>query len=155
MQNRLWIFLIIGVLLLGGVLVMSNNKSQVKTGSEKQIQQETEDEKEDEAPGTEDVEDKDENEIDDKEVSKITVMDAGFEPDSVTVKVGSKVKWINKTAATANVSSAQHPTHEVYPPLNLGDFEPGKSVSLIFNEAGTYKYHDHLNPTKFGTVIVE
>lgn len=155
MKNKTVLILIVGVLLLGGALVMSNNKSQVKTGSQEQIQQETAAEKEDEAPGTEDVEDKDENEVDDKDVSKIKVMDAGFEPNSVTVKVGTKVKWINKTDATANVSSAQHPTHEDYPPLNLGDFEPGKSVSLIFPEAGTYKYHDHLNPSKFGTVIVE
>ena len=81
--------------------------------------------------------------------------DAGFEPQTVTVKAGAKVVWTNDTSATANVSSASHPTHLIYPPLNLANFEPGDSVSLVFEEAGTYKYHDHLNPTKFGTAVVE
>ena len=71
------------------------------------------------------------------------------------MKVGTKVRWVNKTAIAADVSSADHPTHLKYPPLNLGNFEPDKSVSLVFTEPGTYKYHDHLNPTKLGTVIVE
>jgi len=53
------------------------------------------------------------------------------------------------------VNSALHPTHLEYPPLNLGVIKPGESKSLTFPEAGTYKYHDHLNPSLFGSVTVQ
>lgn len=89
-----------------------------------------------------------------KEVS-VTETESGFEPQTVTVKVGTKVVWTNKSGATGNVSSAKHPTHLEYPPLNLTNYEVGETLSLVFDTAGTYKYHDHLNPSRFGTVVVE
>lgn len=85
----------------------------------------------------------------------VTLTAKGFEPQKVTVKVGTKVVWMNKSGEMANVSSAVHPTHLVYPPLNLENFDDGTSVSLVFDKSGTYKYHDHLNPSRFGTVVVE
>lgn len=89
------------------------------------------------------------------EENTVIVSPAGFMPKAVTVKVGTRVVWTNKSGEMTNVSSAMHPTHLVYPPLNLGDFEDGKSVSLVFAKPGTYKYHNHLNPSRFGTVVVE
>lgn len=87
--------------------------------------------------------------------SIVTETNTGFTPQTVTVKTGEKVTWTNKSGAMGNVSSANHPTHLVYPKLNLGDFAEGASVSLVFDTAGTYKYHNHLNPSRFGTVVVE
>lgn len=85
----------------------------------------------------------------------VTETSTGFTPQTITIKVGDKVTWTNKSGAMGNVSSANHPTHTIYPKLNLGDFADGATVSLVFDTAGTYKYHDHLNPSRFGTVVVE
>lgn len=85
----------------------------------------------------------------------VNVTADGFQPQTVTIKVGEKVVWVNKSGVESNVSSAVHPTHLVYPPLNLGSFADGASVSLVFDKAGTYKYHNHLNPSQFGSVVVE
>ncbi len=85
----------------------------------------------------------------------VTVTKTGFSPQSITIKVGESVTWINNDSVTHNVSSAAHPTHLVYPPLNLGDFAASQKVSLTFPKAGTYKYHDHINATLFGSVIVQ
>lgn len=85
----------------------------------------------------------------------INVTATGFDPKTVNVKVGTKVTWVNKSAAMANVSSAVHPTHLVYPPLNLGNFVDGASVSLVFKDKGTFKYHNHLDASQFGSVVVE
>jgi plastocyanin len=79
----------------------------------------------------------------------------GFEPQTLTVKSNTTVTWTNKSGGVANVSSANHPTHLLYPPLNLGNVEDGKTVSLSFDTPGTYTYHNHLNPTQFGKIIVE
>lgn len=88
-----------------------------------------------------------------KEVT-VTANTQGFEPQKVTVKVGTKVTWVNKSGGVSNVSSAKHPTHLVYPPLNLGNFQDGATVSLVFDKPGDYKYHNHLEPTQFGSVVV-
>lgn len=85
----------------------------------------------------------------------VTESSDGFTPQTITVKAGTKVTWINKSGDVGNVSSANHPTHLTYPKLNLGDFADGETVSLVFDTAGAYKYHDHLNPNRFGTVVVE
>lgn len=85
----------------------------------------------------------------------VSVNNNGFSPQSVTVKVGGLVTWTNTDSTVHNVSSANHPTHLIYPTLNLGEIKPGTSVSLTFPTAGTYKYHNHIYPKLFGTVVVE
>lgn len=86
---------------------------------------------------------------------KVNLTASGFNPQTITVKVATKVVWENKSGTTATVNSAVHPTHQVYPPLNLGSFEDGEVMSLAFDKPGTYKYHNHLNPSQVGTVVVE
>ena len=85
----------------------------------------------------------------------ITITSSGFQPSSLTIKAGETVVWSNQGGDTSNVSSSPHPTHTDYPPLNLGDIAPGASVSLVFPTAGTYKYHNHLNASQFGSIIVQ
>lgn len=85
----------------------------------------------------------------------VTVTSSGYDPQSLTIKAGTKVIWTNKSGVAVTVDSALHPTHLVYPPLNLGQFEDGSSKELVFDKAGTYRYHNHLNPTQFGSIIVE
>jgi len=80
---------------------------------------------------------------------------SGFVPVALIVKAGTTVSWLNQSGVTGNVSSAPHPTHTAYPPLNLGNFEAGKSISLTFNTPGTYKYHNHLTPSQSGSITVK
>ena len=89
----------------------------------------------------------------DKNLVKVSA--TGFTPQNLTVKVGDTVAWMNSDSADHTVNSAPHPTHTVYPPLNLGVIKPGDKKTLTFPTAGTYKYHDHLNPSLFGSVTVQ
>lgn len=162
MNNKIIWVIIIGVLLLAGVFVLSKNQSQTMVGTDSQVQtpQEVTDnddamEQEDEAVEDEDTSAMEEVESSMMETVTVSLNDTGYEPQTLNIKSGGKVEWLNNTRQTGNVSSAVHPTHEEYPPLNLGNFEPGEKVSLIFSEPGTYRYHDHLNPSTFGTVVVE
>lgn len=79
----------------------------------------------------------------------------GFSPATLTIKAGTPVTWTNKSGENATVSSDPHPTHTNYKPLNLGKFSDGESLSLTFDKPGTYAYHNHLNSSQTGTVIVE
>lgn len=90
-----------------------------------------------------------------EEQNMITLISAGFEPATLTIKAGDKVTWVNKSGADATVNSSPHPAHTDYPPLNLGTFSEGGTLVLTFDKVGTYKYHNHLNPGQFGTVVVQ
>lgn len=85
---------------------------------------------------------------------EVTITQSGFSPETVTIKVGTKVVWTNKSGQTATVNSDVHPTHLLYPPLNLGEVADGQSVALVFDKPGTYGYHNHLNPSERGTIMV-
>ena len=87
--------------------------------------------------------------------TEVKITPAGFEPATITIKAGDTVTWKNVDAQMHDVSSAPHPTHTTYPPLNLGNISPTMSKSLAFPTPGTYKYHDHLTPSLRGTVVVQ
>jgi len=90
-----------------------------------------------------------------QEENIVEITPNGFLPQGITIKTGESVTWQSKDMVDHTVNSALHPTHLEYPPLNLGVIKPGESKSLTFPEAGTYKYHDHLNPSLFGSVTVQ
>ena len=85
----------------------------------------------------------------------VNLTSKGFAPQTVTIKVGESVRWTNKSSAKASVNSADHPSHKLFPFLNLGLFNPGSTVQARFNSAGTFTYHNHFAPTQTGTVIVK
>lgn len=85
----------------------------------------------------------------------VEIASSGFSPQNITLKKGGSVTWINSDSENHIVNSAPHPTHTTYPPLNLGLIKPGDKKSLIFPDSGTYKYHNHLNPSLFGSVTVQ
>ena len=89
------------------------------------------------------------------EEKNVTVNVNVFSPQTLTINTGTKVTWTNKSGETTTVNSAPHPTHTLFPFLNLGSFDDGASVEVVFDKAGTYKYHNHLNPSQTGTVVVE
>lgn len=86
------------------------------------------------------------------ETKTIKLTKDGFSPKELNIKVGTKVIWENESGNPATVNSNNHPTHLLYPFLNLGEFANGQSLSVVFDKAGKYGYHNHLNPTQTGTI---
>lgn len=86
----------------------------------------------------------------------VTITSAGFSPSVITIKSGEIVTWMNNDTAPHTVNSDPHPTHTLYPILNtVGRIDPGAKKSLTFQPPGSYKYHDHLNPTLTGQVVAQ
>lgn len=79
----------------------------------------------------------------------------GFSPASLTISTGTKVIWVNQSGAVAIVDSNPHPAHTDYQPLNLGNFPDKGRLFLTFDKPGTYKYHNHFNPSQSGTITVQ
>lgn len=90
-----------------------------------------------------------------QEKNIVEIAASGFSPKNITIQKGESVTWKNTDSADHIINSAPHPIHTTYPPLNLGVIKPGDQKSLTFPDSGTYKYHDHLNPSLFGSVTVQ
>lgn len=89
------------------------------------------------------------------QVANVILGDSGFVPKDITVKQSTTVIWINKSGKAATVNSNDHPTHSLYPFLNLGEFPNSSSLQVVFEKKGKYDYHNHLNASEVGTITVE
>ncbi|QQG38663.1 MAG: cupredoxin domain-containing protein [Candidatus Woesearchaeota archaeon] len=98
------------------------------------------------------------------QIFTVEMSDSGFSSSSLTVNKGDTVKFVAKGSGSYWPASAIHPTHDVYPEAGgcIGSkfdackgLTDGEEFSFTFNEAGEWKYHDHLNPSKFGTITVQ
>jgi plastocyanin len=100
----------------------------------------------------------------------IDITEFGFTPDEMAVKQGDAVIWVNKNQRKSWPASDAHPTHTLYPdsginkcgtPEAAGIFDACKGLEenwtyiFVFREEGTWTYHDHLNPSFTGKIVVE
>ena len=87
------------------------------------------------------------------EATVITYSDSGFSPKSVTVKAGTTVKFESVAEAGMWVASAPHPAHTDYP--GFDQKQTGTIYQFTFTKVGTWKYHNHVNTSHTGTIVVE
>ena len=100
----------------------------------------------------------------------ITYTDSGFSPAELVVDAGTAVTFLNSSSRDFWPASAVHPTHKSYPGSGIekcgtdeedtifdacGAVHPGESYVFTFDEVGSWNYHDHLNASKFGKVVVQ
>lgn len=92
----------------------------------------------------------------------------GFVPQEITVEEGATVAWSNPSGRPMWVASDPHPAHtdlkgfdqlrvinRARPTISKKVRAHGGGVyEYTFVKAGTWKYHNHLNPTHNGTVHV-
>ncbi len=95
----------------------------------------------------------------------ITYSDNGFEPSEVSIKQGTRVRFLNTSQAAFWPASGVHPTHSLYPEKESTDClgssfdacEPlpkGEFYDFTFNYVGTWPYHDHLQAFNTGMITV-
>jgi len=84
----------------------------------------------------------------------ITFTNEGFMPSTVTVKKGTTVTVKNESNQRVQFSSDDHPTHRLNTEMNLDVLEPGESASFTAETVGTHGFHDHIDDSKTGTLVV-
>lgn len=86
----------------------------------------------------------------------ITYLGSAFSPSTLTVKLGTTVTFKNQGADPMWVASAMHPTHQLYPEFDQKSSSgPGSEYSFTFTKKGSWGFHDHLNPSVYGRIVVE
>lgn len=80
----------------------------------------------------------------------------GFQPAKFTVPVGTMIEFVNQSDSEMWVASNVHPAHEILPTFDqFKGVANGKSYMYTFDKKGTWPYHDHINPAREGTIVVE
>ena len=94
----------------------------------------------------------------------------GYTPKELTIKKGDRVTFRNESVRETWPASAMHPSHTAYPGSSVGKcgtteesqifdacrgLKQGEEWSFVFGESGEWFYHDHLNSSMFGKIIVQ
>ncbi len=100
----------------------------------------------------------------------VVLTNTSYSPNSLTIAKGTTVVFKNESNTQMWTASAMHPSHTAYSGTALSDhcpdvnnasfdacrgYEPGESWSFTFNKVGTWKYHNHMNPSAWGSVTVQ
>jgi plastocyanin len=78
-----------------------------------------------------------------------------FSPNEITVPVGSVVQFINESDIPMWIASTPHPQHTDLPTFD--QFKPygkGAVYRYVFDKKGHWGFHDHINPSVGGMVVV-
>lgn len=86
------------------------------------------------------------------EAGQVQITSEGFSPATIKVTKGSVVRWLNEDSSKHRVLGDKPDSA-----INSDeDLKQGDDYQLMFDEPGTYTYHDPLNPNNHkGTIIVE
>jgi plastocyanin len=75
----------------------------------------------------------------------VTMKNLAFLPDTIRVKVGDTVTWVNADDRDHTVSGSG---------LKSGNIKPGRTWSTTFSKPGNYPYGCQYHPRMRGTVVV-
>ncbi|MDZ4225407.1 MAG: cupredoxin domain-containing protein [Candidatus Andersenbacteria bacterium] len=85
----------------------------------------------------------------------VDIGDTGFTPATVTVAAGTKVTFVNNGQAAHWPASDPHPVHTDLPGFDAKHgLQTGEEYSFVFDKVGSWGFHDHLNPTLTGEIVV-
>jgi plastocyanin len=79
----------------------------------------------------------------------VSIQNFSFKPAHITIKRGTKVRWINKdsTAHTATANNGRS--------FDSGRLGPGKRYTHTFKSTGKKRYHCEIHPDMRASVVVK
>lgn len=86
----------------------------------------------------------------------VQISAAGFEPETLSVKQGTKVTWVNKDQALHQIAANPFPKNGTGPRSVRSEILNNlQTYTYTANTAGSFSYHDQLHPTINGTLVVK
>lgn len=87
----------------------------------------------------------------------VSITAQGFEPQTIKVKRGQAVTWVNQDDKPHHVVADPFPSGDSLKSLNsIEPLTKDDAYTSTFEKMGTFTYHDQLDPVGFkATVIVE
>lgn len=84
----------------------------------------------------------------------ITYTGQGFEPNQDTITVNNTVRIRNRSIRTLQFVSDPYAQRSDNPELNVGEVKPGESKTFYISQKGRWGYHNALDPSETGTLLV-
>jgi len=92
--------------------------------------------------------------------------DSGYNPQTLTIKRGQTVRFVNQGTGDTWPASDIHPTHSLYPQKSASDclgssfdackgLKPGQFYDFKFDTAGTWNCHNHLRANQKCSIVVQ
>lgn len=144
MSKKVVISVIAAVLVVGGVIFFASENSGEKTSNNGSSDSSIADDQSSASSSSSEA----------TSANVITYSDNGFSPATLTVKSGDKVTVKNTSSGPLQFDSNPHPEHTEDPELNIGLIDPGKSATITVTNTGSHGYHNHLNSSDTGTLVV-
>lgn len=85
---------------------------------------------------------------DSKYAATITIKNISFNPETVTIKKGQTVRWVNNDNRDHSIMAKDQS-------FKSGDLKNGETFEFTFKEAGTFDYICVLRPRMLATIVVE
>ena len=101
----------------------------------------------------------------------VTYDGSSFSPSSVAIEKGGTVMFQDNASSGTDmwIASGPHPTHTGYDTSDksmhcgadytgakpFDQCQAGRTFNFTFDKAGSFSYHDHLNATAHGTIVVQ
>ncbi|MBI4127967.1 MAG: hypothetical protein HY459_02755 [Parcubacteria group bacterium] len=87
---------------------------------------------------------------------EVSITSEGFSPTTLNITVGDTVTFVNRDTDPHWPASTPHPVHTDVPGFDaLHGLATNETYSFTFTEVRTVTYHDHLNPSVRGTIVVQ
>ena len=80
--------------------------------------------------------------------AKIVIVNFAFNPGTVTVPVGTTVKWTNEASTTSHTITSDGGDWD------SGKLKNGQSFSHTFTQTGSFSYHCSIHTSMKGTIVV-
>ena len=87
-----------------------------------------------------------------EEENTVAILNYEFNPESIAIKSGTTITWVNLDIVAHTVDSGTHEN-----PADLfesGSLKQNETFSYTFNEPGTFTYTCRIHPSMSGTITV-
>jgi plastocyanin len=80
---------------------------------------------------------------------KVLIKNFSFKRAHITIKRGTKVRWINRDSTTHTATANKKRS------FDSGRLSPGQSYTHTFKRAGKQRYHCEIHPDMMGSIVVK
>ncbi len=87
-------------------------------------------------------------------IATVTITDHGFEPGTIAVKAGTRIVWESGDHSLHQVVANPYPSGTTLASLRSSILSDDQTYSFTATKTGNFAYHDQLNPTINGTLVV-
>jgi hypothetical protein len=84
----------------------------------------------------------------------VTIQNSHAEPTNTAAKLCDKLTIVNEDPQVRLMAFGIHDKHQRYDGVEERALDKGQSLTVTLNQAGTFKFHDHLDDSAQGTFTV-